>query len=204
MKHRRRLALLALVLLLLIGSWLCGPRVYWSAIGRYRGDAWYDGNPSSWWVKRVRETEGPWKVRGSRAISGNFPLPPKPSLWEKLYEDWIRPAPGPSPYDLVVGDPNAIPVLLDMFCAEPIARQSADTPWKEYAVSWVAMKGLQIMGLDKQVLEAWNSIGPDAQQLSRAEQLQLMKDYWQKTVEKEPDSENGRDAEALLTELKRR
>lgn len=53
---RRRL-LLAFVLLLLAGGTLSLPAVHWRLIGWWRGEAFYQGRPTSWWARQLKRDE---------------------------------------------------------------------------------------------------------------------------------------------------
>lgn len=113
MRKRWRLCLV-LMLLLLVSGLLLIPSVRWPVYGWFRGEAFYEGMPTSWWAKEIEESvycvwvEDP-EYGGS---SEEWCVKPTASLWQ-----WLRGIPVKdiglgSP--LLMGDPHALPVLLEL------------------------------------------------------------------------------------------
>ena len=119
MRRRWRL-LIILALLLLVGASLLHPAVHWQLIGWYRGEAFYQGMPASWWAG---EAEARYHVQ---------PVPPsmdeddltlwvieRSSLWDELcgYMPGAPEVKVTYVYNnkpLLNRDPAALPVLLTL------------------------------------------------------------------------------------------
>jgi len=104
MKRRWRL-LIGLALLLLVGGALLHPDVHWWLLGWYRGEAFYQGRPSSYWLQQLRAT-AKWHYAAIAKVD------PKPA-WapEVLRPLWKRP-PG---LEALETDPEkAIPLLREV------------------------------------------------------------------------------------------
>lgn len=108
---RRRWRLLTGLALLLVGVVLSFPAVHWRLIGWARGEAFYDGRPSSWWREPVRR----------------YPLDPSEAVEEvyekilaeefgdgSIWEKWTGPRHPPTYRPLLAGDPSAIRVLTEL------------------------------------------------------------------------------------------
>ena len=120
MTDMKRRHLLILLLLLLLGSPLLLPQVRWPVYGWLRGEAFYQGMPTSWWAKEIDTTYQPmllWDISGKDA-SIQWCMQPSPSLWDEIRQQF-----GPSTTalpasifavgcPLLDGDPDALPVLL--------------------------------------------------------------------------------------------
>jgi len=118
MKHRRRLWLV-LLLLLLVGGLLLVPSVRWPVYGWLRGQAFYQGMPTSWWTKEIEESHHyiPF-VESEDGGTSEWCVETSVSLWDQ----WLlrlkpRPTAIPVPEiilssPLLMGDPQALPVLL--------------------------------------------------------------------------------------------
>ena len=122
-KHR---LLLALVLLLLTGLLLI-PSVRWPAYGRLRGEAFYQGMPTSWWAKEI---EGSYYYFGYANSGGGgtsvWCVESPASLWDQVLS---RLKPGTTAISvtritlgspLLVGDAQALPVLLALLRGESV------------------------------------------------------------------------------------
>ena len=130
MKRRWRLWL-ALFLALLAGASLLHPAVHWRLLGWARGEAFYQGFPTSWWVADIEDHFIP-------LLNWNPDGPGSPVYTPDLLspKDWVRGKPNPwyewrpswwggsndrtvdlLDFDfapLVNGDPAALPVLLEL------------------------------------------------------------------------------------------
>ena len=88
---RRRLLLLALALLLVATFFL--PPVYWRVAGCVKGEAFYQGRPTSWWAQEIRAAYIPAWGKSYRCVhpgEGDGPNPP--SGWEAYQTGWVRKA----------------------------------------------------------------------------------------------------------------
>ena len=128
MKRRWRLWLVLLTLLI-SATVLVMPSVHWRLIGWVMRQEFYAGRPTSWWESEIEEHFIAVRIVEPR-VSG---MPPpsergeiwdwfcqeQNSLWERISQQFAFSAPsiiaieaGPSP--LVLGDPEALPVLLEL------------------------------------------------------------------------------------------
>lgn len=130
MKRRWRLWL-ALLLLLVTGATLLLPAVHWRLVGWAKGEAIYDGRPTSWWVHDIEDN-----FVQTVAFEPIFLGGPPPDPGPPIPVDWARKASAPwwewrpSWWDnssnlvtqlfrvesapLVNADPAALPVLLEL------------------------------------------------------------------------------------------
>ena len=109
---------LRLAILLIVASSLLLPAVHWRLIGWARGEAFYQGRPTSYWKRQVRQA-----VMKDFFLSGDLyfaEADPEPGV----IESWLNERLG-QPEDLVerpvpwLGDPAMLPVLQEMLsCAE--------------------------------------------------------------------------------------
>jgi hypothetical protein len=125
MKHRRRI-LLMLVLLLLVSGLLWVPRVRWPLYGWLRGEAFYRGMPTSWWRNECQC----WKYRPIH-FDGEW-VRDRSQGWLSFIDNYL-PAPE---MPLFSGDPAALPVLLELLAF-------ADT---DVSCELVAIEALHILG----------------------------------------------------------
>jgi hypothetical protein len=131
---RRRL-LLGLVLPLLAGSTLSLPAVHGRLIGWARGQAFFEGRPTSWWEREIRTAYG-------LALSDEHGVPyrwyvrkPPPSTWESFTSLLLGyPSMDTQDPSLTDGDPKALPVLVELI-RSPHAK-----------ARWVAVSGLGALG----------------------------------------------------------
>jgi hypothetical protein len=153
MKRRWRLRL-TLLLILLGGVSLLHPAVHWRLLGWARGEAFYDGRPTSWWVEDIEKhfSAVTWTQLGLLGSGQEIP----PELWQ--ITDWTRSMPPPwwewrpswwggdnanqlvqwlvamGQAPLVNGDPTALPVLLELLRRPELkARQVAVTGLEKLA-----------------------------------------------------------------------
>jgi len=100
MKRRWRL-LATLGLLVLVGTVLAHPAVYWPLVGWARGEAFYRGRPSSYWSQEMRH----WAREELDAV------PPQRGLLAGFL-DWLASPlpPGGFPFN----DPAGVGVLIDL------------------------------------------------------------------------------------------
>jgi hypothetical protein len=123
MKHRRRV-FLVLVLLLLVGGLLLVPSIRWPVYGWLRGEVVYQGIPASWWERKIEESYVVLPTFGNLAEPEWLPptrwtLVRPTSFWDLVQErlglttttftlEW----PPPAGLPLLNGDPDALPMLL--------------------------------------------------------------------------------------------
>jgi hypothetical protein len=145
MKPRRRTVLLSLALLLLAGGALSLPAVHWRLIGWWRGEAFLEGRPTSWWVSEI-DTAYVYDHPSSPRFPGHWHVrQPPPGFWESLTG---HPALARQER-LTEGDVQALPVLLELLRSDqPKAR-------------WVAVSGLGALG--RRAPEAWPALLAAAQ-----------------------------------------
>ena len=111
MLKRKRLACLVILLLVLAGVSL-HPAVYWRVIGWSRGEAFYQGRPTSYWAEQFRNWPGP-EDSWSRSFL--------PEIIANWFEPEDRPSyPGQAFYSegRHVVPANAIPVLVELLGEE--------------------------------------------------------------------------------------
>jgi len=108
MKHRWRL--MAVFVLLLLTGLLLVPQVRWPVYGWVRGEAFYQGMPTSWWNHEVRRIDWDRIVISPAPILAQNSVPawmPEPIKWL-----WDPPMYG---LDLVLAPSReAIPVLAEL------------------------------------------------------------------------------------------
>jgi hypothetical protein len=116
MKRRWRLWL-GLALLLIVGASLLQPAVYWRIIGRARGEAFYQGMPTSYWKNELRRFE-----MMDFFLSGDLYFRPRPPT---STERWLRKHLGihfaKNPFASgCCEDPAVLPVLMELLgCEDP-------------------------------------------------------------------------------------
>jgi hypothetical protein len=122
MKRRRRFWLLLALLLLVVGGLLIVPAVRWPIYGWLKGEAFYQGMPTSYWRERIqnhlearlarlRGVERPWIIEamGDLGISIENPV------------DW--------PDVLGSDEPAAVPVLIELLAEDDDGR--AKRLWRQ-------------------------------------------------------------------------
>jgi len=105
---RRRLCL---CLLLLLVALLLLPAVHWRLIGWVKGEAFYQGRPTSYWKWDCQQWEhvpailGPAYWRKTRS-----------ARWDNSVREWLGISTQPTPESppLFSADPDALPVLLEL------------------------------------------------------------------------------------------
>jgi hypothetical protein len=126
MKQRPRL-FLVVVLVFLVGGLLLVPSVRWPIYGWLRGEAFYQGMPTSWWAKEIEERYDydffyiDAIIPGHKLTSWFAETRSSPSLWERL-EQRLKPGKAATPVmsairigaPLLDGDAEALPVLLGL------------------------------------------------------------------------------------------
>src|SRR5262249_40577366 len=91
---------LVLVLLLLVAGLALVPQVRWPIYGWFRGEAFYQGMPTSWWAQEIRESYRPVAVaeaiavvvEGGPAANEMTAAEPGPTEWwrERPSSTWDR------------------------------------------------------------------------------------------------------------------
>jgi len=114
MKLRCRTVLLSVGLLLLVGGTLSLPAVHWRLIGWWRGEAFFQGRPTSWWSRQLEREEPmlPLTLYYIHPSMGVRPTAPPRSWWQMWKEEYV------SQSLLTGGDPAALPVLLELLRAD--------------------------------------------------------------------------------------
>ena len=125
MTKRWRLCLM--LLLLLVVGLLLVPQVRWPAYGWLRGEASYQGMPTTWWAKEIEESYHyiPF-VESEHGVTSEWCVDSSASLWDQ----WLlRLKPGPTAIPvrdiilgspLLMGDPEALPVLLALIRGDSV------------------------------------------------------------------------------------
>ncbi|OAI51207.1 hypothetical protein AYO44_17190 [Planctomycetaceae bacterium SCGC AG-212-F19] len=120
-----------LALLLFSGAALFVPAVHWRLIGLAKGEAFYQGRPTSWWVRDIEDyyipvVEGESRVRGEPEDKWIDPSPvpvswsrqPPPPWWAWRPAWW--PSSGAVQFltiedaPLMRGDPTDLPLFLEL------------------------------------------------------------------------------------------
>jgi hypothetical protein len=126
---RRRWRLWLSLAVLLLGATLLLPAIHWRVLGWIRGEALYEGRPTSWWVRDIEEyyipiVEGVVFVRGfgnpgsvSRGPVGWSREAPPP--WWEWRPEWVAPAAtvkviNVTDAPLINGERDALSVLLEL------------------------------------------------------------------------------------------
>lgn len=117
---QRRPLLLILLLLFLLGSLLLVPSVRWPVYGWLRGEAFYQGMPVSWWEEEIEARYEPFTDSVSSAPAWLIVETTSPLLHE--IKQQISPDTMSVPLPMTIipvgplmeGDPDAIPVLLEL------------------------------------------------------------------------------------------
>ena len=130
LKRRWRLWL-CLTLLLLVGGAFLLPMVRWPVIGWVRGEAFYEGRPTSYWRRECQRWH-PIKY-GSLMATAWIRLP---SWFEQQHDQLVgipfNPKSGTMP--LCRGDPLSVPVLMELLKDDALH------------VRWIAIAGLANVG----------------------------------------------------------
>jgi hypothetical protein len=87
------------------------PGVRWRVLGVLRGEAFYQGRPTSYWRNEYVE----WVEHGPRP--GTLNHLPTPTLFDQLKSLLPRPLPR-LPFSVLSQDPKALPVLIELLTAE--------------------------------------------------------------------------------------
>jgi hypothetical protein len=109
MKHRCPVWF-GLVALLIVVVGLVHPGIYWRAIGWIRGEAFYNGRPTSYWHAQLDQYEEVW----AHCWGQIHVLRPKNTKFEILVQSIFGIKLDDRGYALWDGDPQAIPVLLEL------------------------------------------------------------------------------------------
>lgn len=94
------------------------PDVHWYVIGVVRGEAFYQGRPTSWWAWHVESSYEPAPfvpAKGNEIVPPHWMLLTPPSIADRLLA-WPGPPPTPWFSDAILshGFGDAIPVLLEL------------------------------------------------------------------------------------------
>src|SRR5579862_4720093 len=118
MPMTRRWFLLILLLLLLLGSLLLVPSVRWPVYGWLRGEAFYQGKPTSYWSQKIRILGEAWR-------SGNSASPsPLADRFHSIFQSGDIYTEEQEAVALFK-DPSALPVLLALLKDEsPVVRSA--------------------------------------------------------------------------------
>jgi hypothetical protein len=120
MKRRRRLWL-ALVLLLFVAASFMLPAVRWRVIGWVKGEAFYEGRPTSYWANEIDEwltfqalgQSASWSERFFKAVGLDYQRRrPEPVVLGPLFELSKHDGPARDLYRPI--NAAAIPVLVDL------------------------------------------------------------------------------------------
>jgi hypothetical protein len=132
MKLRRRTVLLSVGLVLLIGGTFSLPAVHWRAMGWWRGEAFYQDRPSSWWAREIQQSYS-WSPQVGPSVADSsgprFPISwhrrRTISLGENIRQQFTGPPTLNSLIDALMaeppltdGDETALPVLLELLRQE--------------------------------------------------------------------------------------
>ena len=81
---RRKLLIVLAALAAAVALAIIGPGVYWRLVGRARGEAFYDGRPTSYWARQIETHADVEHVDYSRGELISWPSPyawlPRPLL----------------------------------------------------------------------------------------------------------------------------
>jgi hypothetical protein len=120
MRRRWRFLLMLVMLLLVTGSFLL-PAVHWRVIGWIKGEAFYEGRPTSYWAHEMQQWGPPCyavSTMGGAITYRSDPFWfPQPSWWDQLREQLGGPPPvaiSSQPLLVDARDPTAIPVLIEL------------------------------------------------------------------------------------------
>lgn len=121
MKRRWRLLICLALLLLVLGS-LLHPAVHWRVIGWWRGEAFYQGRPTSWWSTELQR----WGPAYYIGLDGGLAYSSEPywcrrsSWWEDALRTNVGVASSSQPPLVQAGDRAAIPLLVELLAHEDV------------------------------------------------------------------------------------
>jgi hypothetical protein len=105
-------------IIVLVSAMLLLPSVRWQLVGRIKGESFYLGRPTSYWLEEIKKSRNPpLVVRGGPGIICRMgpliPPPPPPPPWWEEWRDGLRKLfpPAPSFVCFFDTDPAALPVL---------------------------------------------------------------------------------------------
>jgi HEAT repeat protein len=101
---KRRRLLLPLLLLLLLGGLLLVPQVRWPVYGWLRGEAFYQGMPTSYWRQRIQQYERPKDAKKQASIDD----------WIQKLESVFGLLADDLPLDILGHDPGTVAVRLEL------------------------------------------------------------------------------------------
>jgi hypothetical protein len=110
---RRAAICLGIALLAAPGSLLLAPTWPRNLVAWVQGEHFYRGQPTSYWSRQVRD----WLLANDWGCTGPFPAIPEPSWFDRVWAYFgVRPgqADGPDAPLLWQGDPEAVPILVDL------------------------------------------------------------------------------------------
>jgi hypothetical protein len=111
MKRRWRLWLIP-ALLLIVGGSLVHPAVHWRLIGWAKGEAFYQGRPTSYWRWECEQWEAGELVYGWDYTS--FSWHRIPSRWDKLVQGVVGKPSSAGRIPLQWGEAESVPVLIEL------------------------------------------------------------------------------------------
>jgi hypothetical protein len=139
---------LVLVLLLMVSGLLLLPQVRWPLYGWLRGEAFYQGMPTSY-----------WSLECERAGSEDQQSP----IWFDRWFGWLGISRASNPRALSAGDPRAIPV-----CIELLQTQGRWSRWMgAYALGIIAMTAREPGTQNEAVQSALQAAVPILQEAAR-------------------------------------
>lgn len=113
MKRRWRLWLI--LALLLLGGSLLHPAVHWRLIGWAKGEVFYQGRPTSYWLCECEQWEGGITWHWNITLGYWHRVP---SRWETFLERVSgSPSAASTKMPLVQGDPESVPVLMELLAS---------------------------------------------------------------------------------------
>ncbi len=128
---KRRKPLWHILPLLLLGGCLLHPAIHWRLIGWAKGEAFYQGRPTSYWRAECERWGGGITWHWNITLGYWHRVP---SEWEKLLEGVSgSPSATTTKMPLVQGDPESVPVLMELLASSAKARL-------------IAMEGLGLVG----------------------------------------------------------
>jgi hypothetical protein len=115
MKQRWRVWLGLTILLLLIGAVFLLPAAHWRVIGWLKGEAFYQGRPTSYWDSEISKIDDRIFDDGYATESRDFVRLRQPASWEMWFANNLGVLPPDQVMVLTKCDLAAVPVLKELF-----------------------------------------------------------------------------------------